>query len=117
MQRLVARACLGVNGDDDRSVRESNGARQHPSSKAMDIGRVKTLGYSEHGDETPFTLRACLSLNLHSCAEVQFLSEGRCPNFCVDIVWLTWRNVTSKELWGVLTQGLLENHCGQFPCF
>lgn len=69
MQRLVARACLGVNGDDVRSVRESGGARQHPSSKALERGRLKTLGYSEHSDETPFTLYACLSLNLHSCAD------------------------------------------------
>lgn len=48
---------------------------------------------------------------------VQFLSEAWCPNFCVAIVWPTWRNVRSKELWGVLIQELLENHHGQFPCF
>lgn len=68
MQRLVARACFGgVNGGGARAVRESGGARLHPSCKAMERGKQKASGHFEHGDEIPSVLCACLSLNLPSC--------------------------------------------------
>lgn len=59
----------GVSGDGGRAERESVGARQHPSSKTMERGKLKAAGYFEHSDEIPSTLCAYLSLILHSCTD------------------------------------------------
>lgn len=71
MGRLVARSCLGrvVNGHGGRDVREGVHVRRHPSSKAMERGKLKAPGHFERSDEIPSTLCACLSLNLHSWAD------------------------------------------------
>jgi hypothetical protein len=47
---------------------------------------------------------------------VQFLPVGWCPNSCVGLAWLTWRNVRDKEIWEVVTQGVAWSHHGQLLC-
>lgn len=52
-------AC-GVGGDGDGALRESGKARQHPSFKAMERGKLKAPGHFAHSDEIPSTPCACL---------------------------------------------------------
>lgn len=68
MQRLVARSCLGVNGDSDRDMRESVGARPPPFRRQWKE-EAEAPGHLKHSDEIPSTLYVCLSLKFHSWAD------------------------------------------------
>lgn len=74
-------------------------------------------GHLKHSDEIPSTLYVCLSLKFHSWADGIVPLWRWCPNFYVDIVWQTWRNVNVRNSGESWLRGCLKTSMANFPVF